>query len=285
MKKITYFILIAVFGFNVMLHSQSSSITTDSNLSKSKKGGDKGIDLNVKVFLEGAFNGTDMNTDLNTQDIPLTQPFNIEPWNYTGSESVSSIPNADVVDWVLLEARDATSANTASPSKTIDRQAAFLLKDGSIVSIDGSSKPQFSGTVVHDLFILIYHRNHLPVLSANPLTLTGGEYVYDFTTPAGQAYGTGAQKDLGSVYAMYGGDSDASENIDMVDKEINWLNDAGKTGYYHSDLNMDKEVNNPDKNDIWEPNLGKKSQLPGSCGGQTVVSLPLPDNCNSGGAK
>ncbi len=48
-----------------------------------------------------------MNTSINDRgSIPLSQPYNTPPWNYTGDESVISIPNADVVDWLLLELRE-----------------------------------------------------------------------------------------------------------------------------------------------------------------------------------
>lgn len=73
----------------------------------------------------------------------------------------------------------------------------------------------------------------------------------------------------------------------MDDKDIDWSNDAGKTDYYPSDLNMDSQVNNPDKNDIWEPNLGKVSQLPVPCGdpivdvrdGQTYNTVQIGTQC------
>ncbi len=61
--------------------------------------------------MEGPFNGTDMNTDLTDLTyVPLNQPYNTSPWNYTGTESVGSIPNSDVVDWILIELRDAANA-------------------------------------------------------------------------------------------------------------------------------------------------------------------------------
>ena len=64
------------------------------------------ITLDLKVFLEWPFNDTTMNTVLNAQNlIPLTQPFNVAPWNYAGTELVSSIPNPDIVDRVLVELR------------------------------------------------------------------------------------------------------------------------------------------------------------------------------------
>ena len=49
--------------------------------------------IHLSVFLEGPFNGTDMNADLaGLPDFPLAQPFNTAPWNYAGTESVLSVP-------------------------------------------------------------------------------------------------------------------------------------------------------------------------------------------------
>jgi len=58
--------------------------------------------LNIKAYLQGAFQTTSMDTALKTGGyIPLSQPYNVSPWNYNGTESVTAIPNS-VVDWVLL---------------------------------------------------------------------------------------------------------------------------------------------------------------------------------------
>ena len=222
--------------------------------------------VNLDVFLEGPFNSTDtdMDTDLNSGGlIPLAQPFNTTPWNYTGTESVTSIPNANVVDWVLIEYRDAPNAGSATPGTMIARQAAFLLNDGSIVGLDGASDLQFSYTPNNQLFVVTWHRNHLSIMSANPLTESGGVYSYDYTTTAGQAYGTNAQKYLSSgIYGMIAGDADASGLIDQDDKTIYWEPLAGTNGYNSSDLNLDTEVDNKDKDDFWVPNLGLGSQVP-----------------------
>ncbi|MEZ5198088.1 MAG: hypothetical protein R2764_17370 [Bacteroidales bacterium] len=43
--------------------------------------------------------------------IPLAQPYNTYPWNYNGDEAVTEIPTESVVDWVLVELRDAPNAN------------------------------------------------------------------------------------------------------------------------------------------------------------------------------
>ncbi|MEZ5197957.1 MAG: hypothetical protein R2764_16695 [Bacteroidales bacterium] len=49
--------------------------------------------LDVKVYLEGPFNGTTMNTVINERNnLPLTQPYSTSPWLYTGDEAVTVIP-------------------------------------------------------------------------------------------------------------------------------------------------------------------------------------------------
>ncbi|MFU8845117.1 MAG: hypothetical protein ACNA7V_15045, partial [Bacteroidales bacterium] len=95
------------------------------------------------VFLEGPFNGTDMNALLQVTDgFPLSQPYNTAPWNYSGTETVTSVP-VDVVDWVLIEFRDAPSAAQATAATTFKRMGAFVKKNGSIVGLDGISMPEF----------------------------------------------------------------------------------------------------------------------------------------------
>jgi PKD repeat protein len=75
-----------------------------------------GFEVDLKVYLEGPFNGINMNTDLTgSPDFPMNQPFNVSPWNYNGSENISFIP-VNTVDWVLVEIRDAVSVESATPA-------------------------------------------------------------------------------------------------------------------------------------------------------------------------
>jgi len=157
----------------------------------------QGIELDLKAFLEGPYNGSTMNTDLaNSTNFPKYQPYNTPPWNYSGAEEVSAIPFDNIVDWILIEVRDTTDVSLANPESIVGRQAVFLLDDGSLVDINGTNI-KFGNPVEHQCYITIYHRNHLGIISAYPLTESGGVYTFDFTTPAGQAYGTDAQRDLG----------------------------------------------------------------------------------------
>ena len=222
------------------------------------------ITLNLKAFLEGPINGSAMNTALNVQNlIPLSQPYNVAPWNYTGTEQVSSIPNAGIVDWVLIELRETTGdASSATQDKMINRQAAFIKSDGSIVGIDGSSMTTYNGIVSGNLYVVIWHRNHLAIMSSVALTNNGGVYAWDFTVQLGNAYLNG-QKQIGTnVFGMAGGDSDANGIVGQSDKDANWTPDAGEKGYKPGDLTLDAQVNNRDKDDIWKPNIGTTNKVP-----------------------
>jgi len=226
-----------------------------------------GITVDLKIFLEGPFNGSEMNTDLSlTAEFPLTQPFNVAPWNYNGTESIPVVPNADVVDWVLVELRDADIAQNATGSTVIETQACLLLNDGSIVSVNGSSNPLFNNQPYQNLFAVIYSRNHLPVLSNNPLTETEGMYTYDFSTGEVQVFGGSlGYKELVSgsgIWGMVGGDGNCNGEITIEDKTGAWESDTGNSGYNINDHNMDGQIDNRDKNDYILLNIGKVSQMP-----------------------
>ena len=118
-------------------------------------------------------------------------------------------------------------------------------------------------SIIQQIFVVIWHRNHLPVLSSNPLVKIWNVYSYNFTAGANQAFGTDAQKFLSiGIYGMIGGDANTDGMIDTMDKDLSWQPDAGRPGYLPSDLNLDGQSSNIDKNDIWLHNTGKGSQLP-----------------------
>lgn len=219
----------------------------------------------LTVFLEGCFEGTEMNNDLNLAGfLPLNQPFNNEPWNYAGTESVVAIPNSDVVDWILIEIRDTTAVELALPLTGVERAAGFLLKNGSVTGLDGISNLMFTETISDSIFIVVWHRNHLGIISANPLVESGGVYSYDFSTPSGQAFGGAlAQKDLsGGIFGMITGDSDANGVINENDKSVNWTGEAGTSGYLSGDIDLNGQTDNPDKNDFWLMNQAAECQVP-----------------------
>jgi hypothetical protein len=229
--------------------------------------------LSLKAYLEGPFNGTNMNTTLNGI-LPTSHPYNVTlpyfgdtpDWYYTGAGNVAAIPNVNIVDWILVDLRDAVSAAAAVPATSIAKFPAFILNNGNIVGLNGSSNLEFTNVVTNNLFVVIYNRNHQSIMSASPVTYAAGAYTYDYTTGATQVYGSAAgHKELSpGKWGMRSGDGNGDGDVLSNDKTQVWgiPTQLGKTGYLPSDFSFDRQTNNKDKNDKWVPNLGTGSHVP-----------------------
>ena len=206
--------------------------------------------LQTKIFLEGAYNlNTDqMNTTLHS-NIPLTSPYSED------ARTVDAIP-ADVVDWILVQLRETETGN-ATASKS-----AFLHKDGRIVADDGINGEIELNAPADNYYIVIKHRNHLAVMSKNPISLNDtSSTLYDFTTADSQFYGTGGAVQLESgVWGMWSGDADGSGVVDAGDRNSTW-NDRNKGGYEKSDVDLSGVVDAGDRNITWN-NRNKRSAVP-----------------------
>jgi hypothetical protein len=161
-----------------------------------------------------------------------------------------------VVDWVLIELRTGTTSSTIAGRKT-----AFLKSDGSVAGLDGVSKVTFDGLSAGSYYVVIRHRNHLDVMSANPVSLSSNSALYDFTTGPGKAYGANPLSDLGnSKWGMTAGDGDLNGLVNVIDYGTvgNFL---FTSGYEFGDLDMNGIINVMDyaKTNL---NLFKNSQVP-----------------------
>ncbi len=200
-------------------------------------------------FLQGCYQDGVMQTNL-TDHIPETSPYSADP------VSLDFIP-ADMVDWVYLEIRQ------TADGETVKGQSMILNADGSITS------PQmpyilFWNTRPQNYYLIIYHRNHLPIMSSSAITFSGsGTPVhYDFSVYS-NLYGLGGAAHLGgSVYGMLAGDADQDGNIFPSDINENWRNEVGQTGYLSADFNLDGNVFPNDLNDFWRLNSGKSTVVP-----------------------
>ena len=159
--------------------------------------------------------------------------------------------------------RDATSAATATPATTVARQAGFIYNTGEVRAIDGSQM-EFTASIYNGLYIAVWQRNHLGVISANAVIPSAGVYTYDFSSGSGQAYGgAAAQKLLNpGIWGLKSGDGDGSGIVQGADEVNVWEPQSGNMGYLESEFNMDSQVNNQDKNDDWYPNEGSGSFIP-----------------------
>jgi hypothetical protein len=214
------------------------------------------LSANIKVFLEGAYVGGQMNTFLNTSGyIPLTQPYNTSPWNYSGTESVASIP-ANVTDWILVELRSTTTT-------LVDRRAAFLKNDGTLVDLDGVNNIKFPAAAAGDYYVVILHRNHLSVMTANPISISFNPTLYDMRTDLSKAFGSNAMKSLGGgYYGVYTADTDGSGTVNASDRSNTW-NQRNFSGYYGTDVDLSGTVNAADRSAVWN-NRNVSTQVPTS---------------------
>jgi len=222
----------------------------------------------LKVYLEGNWNGVEMTTTLNQQGLlpgqtplssfgvptPAGQSYNLAPWNYTGSETVSNY-DGDVVDWVLVSLRE----NVAEANTTVYKTAALLHKTGTLTL--QSSCPVLNSTKSY--FVFIEHRTHIGAASHLPIGIQSNKITYDFTQQdsyvPSNAPASGQQK-VGNVYCLFGGDCNKASfsEINANDASL-WRIDNGKFARYQlTDYNLDGEVNAND-DIIWRRNNGKYS--------------------------
>lgn len=223
---------------------------------------DATLTIDADCILEGFYNGFGMDTGINNL-LPLDQPYNQSPWNYPGSESVVVMP-ANIVDWVLVELRDAFTPLLATSATSIGMQAALLRSDGKIVGMDGTSLLEFDVNYGNNLFLIIHYRNHLSVISSIGLSESAGIYEYDFSDGPDKAYGgVNAQNQLdANTWGVISGDANGNGTVDMDDIDPLWINSAGTHEYNKCDFNGDGEVNNIDKDDFWIWNQNKSTYVP-----------------------
>jgi len=235
-----------------------------------------GLALSLRTFLQGAY-AAGMMTDVlrDSMIIPTAEPYAGAPYNYGhtgfgGGESVAAsvfTPTGSdaIVDWVLVELRDATTPTTILASKS-----AMIQRDGDIVDLDGVSPLEIHGLADGSYHIAVKHRNHLAIRTASAQALTSTPLAYDFSTGLGQAYdnvaitSNDAMVDLGSgVYGMWGGDasmnnitryngsgSDKNAVLDAIGSTT--PNNVLTNVYHVSDLNLNAITryngSNSDKN-------------------------------------
>ncbi len=222
----------------------------------------KSLLVDAQVWLSGAYKaaGDSMSTTLAAKSVlPLNQPYGDPSWGYNGSEAVSEIP-ADIVDWVLLELR-----SSPAPESIVTRRAGLLRKDGRVVDLDGESPLCFNADA-GNYYLVVYHYNHLPVMSSSSLILSAATAVLaDLSSDTASAYGTNALQLLETgVYGMITGDANGDGIVNVDDREDVWRSENGIPWEYfnNADFNLDGGVDALDINIHWRSALGMQRQVP-----------------------
>lgn len=175
------------------------------------------VSVAAKLFLEGPFVSATgkMNTNLRTLgDFPLTEPFTAAGFTIVGgggetinASVLSTTGDNAVVDWVLVELRDA--ANSATILRT---KAALLQSDGDIVDVDNSSTLSLP-LAPANYFVAVRHRNHFGVMTGSAVALAVAPTTLDFTSGALGTYGTNAQKTISTYRVSWAGNTVRNNNI------------------------------------------------------------------------
>lgn len=212
--------------------------------------------LDLYVFLQGPLNVADqqMHDSLRRYSLlPTTDPYSN---TYTTSPFSFAYP---FVDWVWVELRD-----SSAPTTLIASQAALLLNNGKVYSVDGL--PIDFGITAGSYYIFVEHRNHLPIMSAQPVVFSSGQTtVFDFTTQNSYSgTGSGQIEVIPGVWAMYMGDgaSDVGGYDVSVQDKLLWNTQNGNfLQYLPADYNMDGDINGLD-NILFSDNFGVFSGVP-----------------------
>jgi hypothetical protein len=159
----------------------------------------------------------------------------------------SAIPGL-AVDSVTIELRN---AQTAAGSTIQKFAGAWLKSNGSIVMFSDTTKAYVEFDVAPgSYYIVVRHRNHVAVMTAAAVALTGTSSAYDFTTDQAKAFGTNPLVLVGTKYCLYAGDADQSGTVDAADRSASW-NQRNLTGYYGEDCDLSGTVDAADRSITW----------------------------------
>jgi hypothetical protein len=173
-----------------------------------------------------------------TVNIPTFATFNlttlIEGYYIGGGQMTTVLANQGVSlsatesDSIRVELRDALSPTTVVGAATV------------VLDIDGNAIFNFpASTIGQNVYIALLHRNAVQTWSALPITVASSN-TYDFTTAGSQAFGDNMKEVEPGVWAMFTGDINQDEFVDVFDfPQFDSDNSSFASGYLPTDMNGD----------------------------------------------
>lgn len=168
------------------------------------------LTLQLKLYLQGYYAGSGM----------------MVPTLYNEGLSV----NSTMTDVIIAELHSSTF-----PYTTIVSTTATLNTNGTASCIFKVASGSY--------YVVIKHRNSIETWSANPITINTSVNNYDFSINASNAFGNNMKQLEMNVWAIYTGDVNQDDNIDLLDAPL-MESDINQFyfGYYSTDLNGDGNV-------------------------------------------
>ncbi|MEO8588672.1 MAG: M12 family metallo-peptidase [Flavobacteriales bacterium] len=212
------------------------------------------IRVAVKMLLEGPYKGTPfaMSDSLRVKgQVPQQEPYTALGYTMSGTSSTTAPVLAvtgtnAVVDWVLVELRNATT-----PSIIVEARAGLLQRDGDVVAVDGTSALGFCSTA-GSYKIAVRHRNHLGAMTAGSVALSSSAATVDMSVVGTSTYGTNARKNIIAAYMLWAGNTNSDNQLLYTGQDNDRdpiLQSVGGTvptntvsGYFITDVNLDGRV-------------------------------------------
>lgn len=136
----------------------------------------------------------------------------------SGSVNITVIPQGFYNEGGYLNSSDTIEvllADISSPYAIVD--SAYTILDSLTFSATAEFHVAASGTY----YLVIKHRNSVETWSASGITFTQGSTVsYDFTSSAGQAYGSNETELSGGKFAIFSGDVNQDGYVDPLDLSL-----------------------------------------------------------------
>jgi hypothetical protein len=113
-----------------------------------------------------------------------------------------------MVDWVVVELRDATD-----PSEVLYSRSCLLRAEGIVVGAYISGPGPSAGPLplipapAGSYYVAIRHRDHLGAMTAEPVSLSSTTTTIDFTDPDMQTWGTTARTSVNGNMVLWPGDA------------------------------------------------------------------------------
>ncbi len=254
--------LAAAGGADPLWTQTRTGVTTFSNFSVGADPLANKLSLTLDLWLEGPWNGTDMDDDLiSTQlaSFPLAEPhtgYGYIQKAFGGGETTTGtiLTTNNVIDWVLVELRSTTSDIVATKS-------GLLMNNGMVINPDGTLPMTIEGMPEGNYYVVVKHKNSLAVMTDAVVNFAGGSAAVSFKGNVGVEGGAAAQQELSAgVFGLYQADLDGSGTVDAADRSAAW-NDRNASGYERSDANLSGTVEAADRSAAWN-NRNKSTAVP-----------------------
>ena len=197
----------------VMLNSDGELLAIGAQPTIAAPGIAQGINLQLTAFLEEAFD--EKTNEMHTANMEQIRKMRQNPLVSAHLPEMARLP-FKLTDWIMVEALDQNR-------QLVERQPAFLLSNGNIVSMKNTSE----GIKFNKLkqgesyFFILRHTSHLDVMSAQAIAINGGALAYDFTKNENIAGNNQMTHLSNGKYALSAGDFNADGLITVHDFNAN----------------------------------------------------------------